>query len=510
MFDLRDYQKKASEGILRAWETVDSTLAVLPTGAGKTVVFADVIKKRENLGRALVLAHRKELIGQAADKIFAVTGIEPEIEMGAQKSSGGNVVCASVQTIDSRWEGGAFSTIIIDEAHHAVSDQFLRVVKSVSGPNTKILGVTATPDRADKKNIGSFFQSLAYETNLLEMIRDGYLSPISVVPCPVGIDLSRLTKSGGDFTAHSCEFALWPNLEKVATELMRVASDRKTIAFLPLVRTSMAFCEMLKKIGFNAIHIDGSMNDAFRGELLQRFKDSGAGSILCNSMLLTEGFDEPSIDCVAVLRPTMSRPLYSQMIGRGTRLSPGKNNLLVPDFLWMTGKHSLIRPCNLLAKDAAEAKRMNEIVESATEELSFDDISSSSDEVKAQREEALRKALAAASKNQNMVSRKNLDPISFCLDVGAVDAANYAPSPANRWQSEPPTQKQISAIQKFRISTENIKSKGHASKILDVLMSRAKLNLATPKQIELLKKLGHENPFEATRYEAQVFISANI
>lgn len=510
MFKLREYQEEASKRILQAWETVDSTLAVLPTGAGKTVVFADVIQKRESFGRALVLAHRKELIKQAADKIFAVTGIEPEIEMGDQKSGGGSVVCASVQTLDSRWEGGAFSTIIIDEAHHVISDQFLRVIRSVSGPETKILGVTATPDRGDKKNIGVFFQSLAYETNMLEMIRDGYLSPISVVPCPVGIDLSKLSKSNGDFTASACGEAITPNLIKVAKELARVASDRKTIAFLPLVRTSIVFCDFLKSFGLNAIHVDGGMCDEERAELLEEFKNLGAGAVLCNSMLLTEGFDEPSIDCVAVLRPTMSRPLYSQMIGRGTRLFPGKSNLLVPDFLWMTGKHSLIRPCNLLAEDEDEAKRMNEIVENGEKEISFDEISQNSDTVKRQREEALRKALEAAARNRNMVARKNIDPISFCLDVGAVDAANYSPSPANRWQIEPPTQKQLSAIQKFRISTENIKTKGHASKILDVLMSRAKMNLATPKQVELLRKLGHENPFEATRYEAQVFISANV
>ena len=363
LMELRPYQQEAREAVEHQWREVDRTLLVLPTGCGKTIVFASVTADRVSAGdRVLILAHRGELLEQAADKLRQAVGLGCAVEKAGESCLGSwyRVVVGSVQTLmrEKRLEQfppDYFGTIVIDEAHHAVSDSYRRILDHFS--DAKVLGVTATPDRGDMRDLGAVFESLAYEYTLPRAIREGYLTPIQALTVPLTLDISGVSMQSGDFKASEIDTALDPYLEQIAGEMAQLCADRKTVVFLPLVKTSQKFRDILNAHGFRAAEVNGESTD--RAEVLADF-DAGKYNVLCNSMLLTEGWDCPSVDCVVVLRPTKVRGLYCQMVGRGTRLSPGKENLLLLDFLWMTERHELCHPASLICETEEVARRMTE------------------------------------------------------------------------------------------------------------------------------------------------------
>ena len=365
--ELRPYQQEAKDAIFEQWDSgVLKTLLVLPTGCGKTVVFAKVTEDCVRQGsRVLILAHRGELLDQAADKLKKTTGLGCAVEKAESSCQGTwfRVVVGSVQTLMrekrlSSFDSDYFDTIIIDEAHHCISDSYQRVLQHFSGAH--VLGVTATPDRGDMKNLGTYFESLAYEYTLPKAIKEGYLSPIKALTIPLKIDMSSVSVQAGDFKASDISTALDPYLQGIAEEMKKYCQDKKTVVFLPLVKTSQKFRDLLNENGFRAAEVNGDSQD--RAEILKDF-DSGKYNVLCNSMLLTEGWDCPSVDCIVVLRPTKVRSLYCQMVGRGTRLSPetGKDHLLLLDFLWHTERHELCHPASLICESAEVAQKMTEI-----------------------------------------------------------------------------------------------------------------------------------------------------
>ena len=361
---LRPYQAEAKQAVFDEWENGNSkTLLVLPTGCGKTIVFAKITEDCvKNGDRVLILAHRGELLDQAADKIYKACGLMCATEKADQSCVGSwyRIVVGSVQTLMrekrlAQFSSDYFNKIIIDEAHHCLSDSYQRVLSYFSGAD--VLGVTATPDRGDMRNLGQFFDSLAYEYTLPQAIREGYLTPIKALTIPLQLDLSGVSMQNGDFRASDIDTALDPYLYQIADEMLNYCADRKTVVFLPLVKTSQKFCEILNQKGFRAAEVNGNSTD--RSQILEDF-DKDKYNVLCNSMLLTEGWDCPSVDCVIVLRPTKVRSLYSQMVGRGTRLSTGKSELLLLDFLWHTERHELCRPACLICENAEVAQKMTE------------------------------------------------------------------------------------------------------------------------------------------------------
>lgn len=489
---LRDYQQKARESIQSEWEKgIRRTLLVLPTGCGKTIVFSKVIEDRVKKGeRVLVLAHRGELLDQAADKLKKATGLKCATEKAEQTSIGSwyRVVVGSVQTMMrekrlQQFDKGFFDTIIIDEAHHCISDSYQRVLQYFESAN--VLGVTATPDRGDMKNLGSYFESLAYEYTLPKAIKEGYLSPIKALTIPLKLDLSAVGQQAGDFKSKDLGTALDPYLESIATEMWRVAQDRKIVVFLPLVKTSQKFAEILNRIGFRAAEVNGESQD--RTKILENF-DNNAYNVLCNSMLLTEGWDCPSVDCVVVLRPTKVRSLYSQMVGRGTRLYPGKTELLLLDFLWHTERHELCHPAHLIAENEEVAKAMTKQIEEAGVPLDLEAVEKTAEEdVIAQREEALAKQLAEMKKRK----RKLVDPLQFEMSIQAEDLANYVPSFG--WEMAPPSDKQVKTLEKLGILPDEIDNAGKATKLLERLDQRREEGLTTPKQIRFLERYGFQH-----------------
>lgn len=486
---LRPYQEEARTAIHTEWKDGRRrTLLVLPTGCGKTMVFAKVTEDCVREGkRVLILAHRGELLEQAADKINKSTGLCCAVEKAEQTCLGSwfRIVVGSVQSLQRPKRLGEFpedyfDTIIIDEAHHVLSDGYLRVLEHFN--SAEVLGVTATPDRGDMKNLGQVFESLAYEYTLPRAIREGYLSPIKALTLPLKLDLSSVSMQSGDFKASDVGTALDPYLYQIADEMIEHCANRKTVVFLPLIKTSQKFCQILNEKGFKAAEVNGDSGD--RKEILRDF-DEGKYNVLCNSMLLTEGWDCPSVNCIVVLRPTKVRSLYCQMVGRGTRLCEGKEDLLLLDFLWHTERHELCHPAHLICENEEVAKKMTENLEEAGCPIDIEEAESKANEdVVAQREESLAKTLDEMKKRK----RNLVDPLQFEMSIQAEDLAHYVPSFG--WEMAPASDKQIEALQKFGIFPDEIGNAGKAKLLLDRLQTRKAEGLTTPKQIRLLEKMG--------------------
>ena len=504
--ELRPYQKEAKEAVLSEWnDGVQRTLLVLPTGCGKTVVFAKITEDCVRSGkRVLILAHRGELLTQASDKIEKACGLKCAVEKADETclDSWYRITVGSVQTLMrekrlNNFSHNYFDVIIIDEAHHAVSDSYTRILDHFK--NATVLGVTATPDRGDMKNLGKVFQSLAYEYTLPKAIKEGYLSPIKAVTIPLKIDFTGVSIQAGDFKASDIDTALDPYLYQIAEEMKAYCLNRKTVVFLPLVKTSQKFRDILDKAGFKAAEVNGESPD--RAEILEDF-DNGKYNVLCNSMLLTEGWDCPSVDCVIVLRPTKVRALYSQMVGRGTRLCDGKTELLLLDFLWHTERHELCRPACLIAENEEVAKKMTEKIAEAGCPVDIEEAErAAADDVVAEREEALAKKLdKLKNRSKNLV-----DPLQFELSIQAEDLSSYVPSFG--WEMSPPTDKQKETLEKLGILPDTIDNAGKAKMILDRLEKRRIEGLATPKQIRRLEMYDFQHVGSWTFEQASKMIS---
>ena len=504
--DLRPYQEAARAAIHGEWDQGHKrTLLVLPTGTGKTIVFAAVAEDQVRRGeRVLVLAHRGELLEQAAQKIGTVSGLGCAVEKAEQSSAGSwyRITVGSVQTLMrekrlDRFEPDHYGTIIVDEAHHILSDSYQRVLDHFPGAN--VLGVTATPDRGDMRNLGQYFDSLAYEYRITQAIKDGYLCKIKAQTIPLKLDMSSVGTQAGDYKAADVGHALDPYLDKIADEMRTYCAGRKTVVFLPLIETSRRFCALLQARGIRAAEVNGNSED--RAEILADFA-AGKYDVLCNSMLLTEGWDCPSVDCIVVLRPTKVRSLYCQMIGRGTRLAPGKDHLLVLDFLWHTTRHELCRPACLICESPEVADKMTENLEQAEEAMDLEAAEAiAQTDVIAQREEALAKML----EEQRHRKRALVDPLQFEYSIQAEDLSSYVPAfPADM---APPTKKQLELLERRGIFPDEITCFGKAQMIINRLMKRQEDGLTTPKQIRLLERYGFVHVGEWDFHEASRMIS---
>lgn len=501
-YKLRGYQQEAVNKILNHWKDSRTCLLVQATGTGKTIVFSEVAKNIvEQGGRALILAHREELIEQAIDKIFLAQGLNAGLEKASSHANGEPVVVGSVQTLKNparlkHYNPDYFTHIIIDEAHHSIAPQYQSVINYFK--NAKILGVTATPYRGDKKDLSEVFDSITYEYSLIEAIDQGFLSPIVFKLIPIKIDLNTVNQSMGDFQVNGLNDALDPYLEEIVDVMVKECRDRKTVVFLPLISTSIKFTDMLKDRGINAVEINGNTQN--RKQILDDF-DKGRIQVLCNSMLLTEGWDCPSLDCIVNLRPTRSETLYTQIIGRGTRKAPGKKNLLVLDFLWQSEKYDLCKPSILVAQnkeqEAAIDKRFQEDEEIDLKEA----LEKAKDDIVAQRESKLAKELAEKRHRKG----KLIDPIQYGLSIKSEDLVNYTPQ--FMWEKMPLTPNQEKVLKNNDIDLNSVPNRGYASRLIDRLITRSKLNFSTPRQIRLLERYGFKDVGTWKKKDATKIIS---
>lgn len=466
-----------------------STLLVLPTGTGKTVVFAELTRREVVVdGRVLVLAHRTELIEQAADKLNAV-GARAAIEQGSLRADPRvvPVVVASVQTLRGkrleRYAPTAFTKIIVDEAHHSTAPSYRGILDHF--PAAQVLGVTATPDRGDGRGLGKVYESVAFTYDMRTAIREGYLAPLRAKRIIVEkMDLDKVRTHHGDFDQGELAAVLNSdqNLRGVVEPLVRETGDRKTLVFGVDVAHARSLAEMLNDMRpGSAIALDGTAKPEERRAVLSLFR-RGAFQFLCNCALFTEGFDEPGIQCVALARPTQSRALYTQMLGRGTRLAPGKVDCLTLDFVGNSAKHRLVGPADALAgHDLPEDVRDKAEELMADGQLALDDVLEQAAALAAEATRARRAKL-------NDLALTEYRSREIDLFLGDVIA---------EWDRDgeeakrPATSEQLALIAAAKLGNPPPGlCEAEAQAMLDAVKARRLANLCTIAQARLLEKLG--------------------
>jgi superfamily II DNA or RNA helicase len=516
--NLRPYQNDAISGICQALRECDSTLLCLPTGCGKTVVFSKAAQMASK--RVMVIAHRDELISQACDKIHKLTGERPEIEKAERYSDERTMfpakyVVASVQTLNAgvgdgkrvnRFNPDDFSLVIVDEAHHAVATSYRNVISHFQrNPSCKLLGVTATPDRADEVGLKNVFESVAYEYSLPEAISDGWLVPIrSMTARILGLDFSGLRDVGGDL--HQGELSRIMEeegqLHGVVDETLRRMGDRKVLVFTVSVAQSKLLAQIFDRhIPNCARFISGETPPDERRQTIRDF-ETGKFRILCNCMVATEGFDCPSIGMVVVARPTKSRSLYAQMVGRGTRPLPGvvdgdvpdragaiarsgKPDCIILDFAGNAGRHSLASMPDILGGKLKE--RAVEIVKKIVEEADGKPVDIIAEleraEAKAQIEEKEKKE---AEKRRLIKGRAKVD----VKELESFRVYGIAPRNEPRYRVLPLSEGQKDLLRKQGVEFERLDT-WKQRELFKETVRRFKQNLCSYRQAKILRRFGY-------------------
>jgi superfamily II DNA or RNA helicase len=367
---LRPYQEEALKAIEEELaQGVKRQILNLATGLGKTITFSELIRRRKEKGRALVIAHRDELITQAVEKM---TLIDPLANIGIVKAECNewftDIVVASVQSLHEKrlkqWSRNDFKTIIIDEAHHAAAPSYKRIIEYFDAE--LLVGVTATPYRADKITLGETFEKIVYSYGILEGIKNGYLVDIKPYRIKTEIDLDKVRTQGGDFKQNELATAVnVPDRNKaIIAGYKQYGLGKKAIVFTADVAHAIALSEEFNQSGIPAGYVHGSMPKEERKRILDGLK-TGAIKVVTNFGVLVEGFDEPSIEVVILARPTKSLSVFTQMVGRGTRPSPGKKELILLDLEDSTKRHKIITVNELIGikKEIPKGKSIVKVLE---------------------------------------------------------------------------------------------------------------------------------------------------
>lgn len=514
----RDYQLTCSASVFDAFRESRRTLVVMPTGTGKTVLFGHVSANWES-GRVLILAHRDELIRQAADKVGRIVGEQCDIEMGEAYAdqfsfqARSHVVVSSVQTMcrerrHSRFSPDDFGLLVIDEAHHAVADSYRTVIDYFSrNPNLKVLGVTATPDRADEEALGKVFDSVAFDYQITDAIRDGWLVPIEQQFVYVdGLDFSNVRTMAGDLNGGDLAKIMEAEemLHKVVDPTIQLAGDQQTLVFASSVAHAERMAEICNRHRSGcAEFIAGTTELETRRDILKRYS-RGDFQFLFNCAIATEGFDEPTIGVVAIARPTKSRALYSQMIGRGTRTLTGtvdglteaaqrraaiagsnKQSVLILDFVGNSGRHKLVSTADILGGNYDD-----DVVERAKSEAS-------KKSAKGERVDMTEELIAAQERIKSEEARKRSQLIGKAKfgtkSVNPFDIFDIAPRREPGWhKGRKPSDKMLSALRKFKVDEKQLAelSFSQAGQLLDTLCKRAGEGKCTLKQAQILSRNG--------------------
>ena len=536
--NLRPYQSAAADAIFKEWQDNDSTLVVMPTGGGKTILFADVIR-RVFPRRALVIAHREELIFQARDKIQRVTGLEADVEMGDYSTDAGlfnasPVVVSTIQTQCSGGDGGGrmskfdpqrFGVLIIDEAHHATSQTYRRVIDYYrTNPALKVLGVTATPDRADEEALGQVFQTVAFDYEVQDAIHDGWLVPIEQQMVHVeGLDYSSIRTTAGDLNGGDLAAVMEAekNLQQMASASLSIIGQRRALVFTASVKAAEMTAEIFNRHRSGmASWVCGKTDKDDRRSFLSDFA-AGKVQVMCNCGVLTEGFDDPGVEVIIMGRPTKSRSLYSQMVGRSTRPLPGvvdgpdtadarkaaiaasaKPSCLVVDFVGNAGRHKLVTSADILGGKFSEAAIEKAIVKAREAGKPVNmarELDLAEEEIKQEREQA---RLAEVARRANLVATARFTTQS----VDPFDVLQLEPTKARGWdQGRQLSEKQRSLLAKQGINPDQI-SFTQGKQLISEIFRRWNGKLCSFKQAKTLKKYGY--PTEVGFTEASRIIDA--
>jgi superfamily II DNA or RNA helicase len=382
---LRPYQREAIASVIAARKSgLRRLLVCLPTGAGKTVIFSQLARLAKK--SVLVLAHREELLSQAREKIErAIEGSAlVAIEQGNKRAPAeAKVLVCSIRSLHAErleqvLQGRDIGLVIYDECHHAAAEDNLRVLRRLGAFDPAwtgtLLGFTATTARGDGKGLDSVFERIVYTKTLPDLIDAGYLVKLRGYRIATSADLTSLAREGLDFRDDELSEAV--DIEErnalVARSIQELARDRRTIAFCVTVNHARSLCKSLNSLGVAAGIVYGAMPAEARAKALADFRE-GRTQALTNVGVLTEGFDDPGVSCIAMARPTRSEGLYAQCVGRGTRLFPEKKDCLILDFVDLSNLDLCTLPSlfgmpkdlDLEGRDASEARR-------AWQQIAFD------------------------------------------------------------------------------------------------------------------------------------------
>lgn len=546
-FTPRDYQLEAKVLIFEEWKTVKSTLVCSPTGSGKTCLFALVIEAIQPK-RAMVIAHREELILQARDKIESITRLECGIEMAdsyVNNSLFGEVpvVISTIQTQNSgfgdrkrmsRFNPKDFGVLIIDEAHHAIADSYRNLINYylTNNPDIKVLGVTATPDRADELAMGQVFETVAFDYEILDAIHDGYLIPVEQQFVSIqGLDFSEMRTTAGDLNGADLAKVMEneKNMQGVAAAAIEIIGDRQTIIFTASVKQAEVICNILNRHRDGmAAWVCGETRKDDRREMLNKFKLLKV-QVVCNCGVLTEGFDDPSVSVIVMARPTKSRALYAQMAGRSTRPLPGlvdgladkdarkaailassKPSCLIVDFVGNSGRHKLMTSADILggkvsdeaisraikiAKDRGGAVRIAETLDEAEKAIKKEELERLAAAERRREEEARKCKLVAKVK----FSSKSVNPF---------DIFQIAPTKERGWdQGKILTEKQRGILVRQGVNPDDMPY-SQSKQVLNEMFRRMNQKLATLNQIKALKRFGYGEANKMTFSDASIALSA--
>ncbi|CAB4131266.1 SSL2 DNA or RNA helicases of superfamily II [uncultured Caudovirales phage] len=489
--ELRPYQTEAIDAIrTRFVEGDKSTLLILPTGCGKTVTFGMIARRMvEKQRKVLILAHRAELIDQAVSKLDTL-GVEAAVEMGERRARSiiePDVVVATVQTMQRKrlelWKRDHFDLIITDEAHHATAATYQRIYKHFGG--TRHLGVTATADRADDDNLGGVFESVAYELSLWDAMTapdpGPYLSRLKFCQCDVDIDLRDIRTTGGDFNMGDVEARIKPLIETLANSVKQEIGNRRTLIFTPDVGSAQAMASALESLGLKFTWTSG--DDSLRADKIKALQ-KGDIQGLVNCALLTEGFDCPAISAVVLCRPTKSRSLYAQMVGRGTRLAPNKSDCLIVDFNYLTSKHDLVKPVDLFDTSNTNPEVLA-LANKKTEKAKGVDLLKAIED--AQAEHRQREALKIKAREREIRYRKRAyDPLDYfqAMEIPVRGRLAMDVTPATQAQKIA-----LGNMTKGRLNVDAL-TKTQASTLMGTLIPRMNAGLASEPQVHFLISLG--------------------
>lgn len=511
----RDYQEACHDAVLAAWgekpwhdegEIFRSVLANLTTSAGKTFIAGHIIHslQEKKRGKCLFLADTDELCRQPRLSFWEHFRIGTAVEKAGDKASiMSDVVVGSAQTLIRperlhRYPPNHFQYIFVDEAHRGsdrnkvITDHF---------PDAKLMGMTATAFRARLATLSDYYEHVAYEMGLFDLIDEGYISPLKVLTLPVRVDLREVHQSmsteGMDYDKNELDTTIAPYYEEICRLVLEHARDRHLIAYLPLIKSSQAFVTIARGMGIDARHIDGKSSD--REQLLRDFA-AGKFQLLSNSNLLTTGWDCPRCDCLLNLAPTRSPGLFRQKVGRIGRILPdvidgitdkderkaaigasAKPDALILDLLWQTERFGLMGPADLIAGNdeerAAIQMKLNGLVNAQ-------DLQGVSAAVQAEREAALKKALIEAAKRKHRGDAKDaIDMIAALLHGKKV--LNY--EPVMNWEHKPVTDKQKEWMTRQGIDPESARDRGHVKALMDLIFTRKKLGYTSHRVVEALE-----------------------
>jgi superfamily II DNA or RNA helicase len=536
---LRPYQQDAVNNTVDAFTQHDTVLAVMATGLGKTIFFSHIAKDFMNRGRVMVLAHREELIGQAKDKLRRITGIDADIEMGDQWAANhyfkSEIVTSTIQTQIAGMEGQGrmsrfdpreFSLLIIDEAHHAVAQTYQRVIGHYrQNPALKVLGVTATPDRADELALGKIFQHVSYEYDIRDGIDDGWLVPIEQMSVEVqSLDFSQMRTTAGDLNgkdlAEQLEFE--ENLHGIADPTIQIVGNRKALVFAASVAQAERLTEIINRHRpGSAEFITGKTPKEYRRKVFDAYAKRQL-QFLVNVGVATEGFDDPSIEVVVMARPTKSRCLYTQMAGRGTRPLEGivdgiddanarksaiaasaKTSVEIIDFVGNCGRHKLVTSADILGgryeEDVVDLARQSA---QETSERTGKPVNMMTELQRAESEIARRRRMREEAEQRKHIKAEAKFKTSRVDPFNVFDLTPRREVPWHR--GKPATEKQLAVLERNGIPTDGV-TFTQASQFIDTIIKRREANLCSYKQAKTLRRSGID-PANVSFQEASAMI----